>query len=50
MVEGVWNISGGKCLQEPIRLKTEKFQECVSQFLSNLYCRNQDDIQIVEVK
>lgn len=50
MVEGVWNIFGGKCLQEPFRLKIEKFQECISQFLSNLYRTTQDDIQIVKVK
>lgn len=50
MVEGVWNIIGGKCLQKPFRLKIEKFQDCISRFLSSLYCRMQNDILIVEVK
>lgn len=50
MAEGVWKIFGGKYLQEPFRLKVEKFQKCISQFLSSLYCRIQDSIQIVEVK
>lgn len=49
-VEGVEDIFHGKCPQEPFNLKPEKFQEQISQFLSSLYWRMQDDIQTVEVK
>lgn len=49
-VEGAWDILHGKSPQEPFSLKIEKFQDWISQFLSSLYCRMQDDIQIVEVK
>lgn len=37
MVEGIWDIFDAKRPQEPFRLKIEKFQECISQFLSSLY-------------